>query len=85
MEEKRAVEETEAEGKKNSAKKMRRQADGGLLQDPRFKDLFENPDFQIDKNADEFRLLHPAVSRLDKVREKRIQKQLAEQPAKVRR
>lgn len=26
-----------------------------LLQDSRFKALFENPDFQVDKNAEEYR------------------------------
>ncbi|XP_041978163.1 nucleolar protein 10 [Aricia agestis] len=37
-----------------------------LLKDDRFKALFENPDFEVDKEADEYRLLNPVLSRLDK-------------------
>ncbi|CAH0404794.1 unnamed protein product [Chilo suppressalis] len=37
-----------------------------LLKDDRFKAMFENPDFEVDKNADEYRLLNPVLSRLDK-------------------
>lgn len=41
-----------------------------LLQDDRFKALFENPDFEVDKNADEYRLLNPVLARLDKSKSK---------------
>uniref|UniRef100_A0A1E1VZW3 Uncharacterized protein n=1 Tax=Pectinophora gossypiella TaxID=13191 RepID=A0A1E1VZW3_PECGO len=37
-----------------------------LLKDDRFKALFENPDFEVDKSAEEYRLLNPVLSRLDK-------------------
>ncbi|XP_068621189.1 nucleolar protein 10 isoform X1 [Battus philenor] len=37
-----------------------------LLKDERFKELFENPDFEVDKEADEYRLLNPVLARLDK-------------------
>ncbi|CAH0725782.1 unnamed protein product, partial [Brenthis ino] len=37
-----------------------------LLKDDRFKALFENPDFEVDKDADEYRLLNPVLARLDK-------------------
>lgn len=59
-----------------------------LLEDNRFKDLFENPDFEIDKNAEEYRLLNPVVSRLDKAKQKELKKQLAStgefEPVEVR-
>ncbi|CAH2104703.1 unnamed protein product [Euphydryas editha] len=41
-----------------------------LLQDDRFKALFENPDFEVDKSADEYRLLNPVLARLDKSKSK---------------
>lgn len=37
-----------------------------LLKDSRFAKLFENPDFEVDKNAEEFRLINPVLSRVDK-------------------
>ena len=76
MEDNQAIEDLEAEGKKSKGEKIRK---ASLLKDTRFKALFENPDFEIDKAADEFRLLHPAVSRLDKAREKKVQKKVAEE------
>ncbi|CAG2064081.1 unnamed protein product, partial [Timema podura] len=50
-----------------------------LLKDDRFKMLFENPDFQVDKNAEEFRLLNPVLSKLDKSRKKELKKQVLQQ------
>ncbi|XP_067007575.2 nucleolar protein 10 isoform X2 [Anabrus simplex] len=50
-----------------------------LLKDDRFKALFQNPDFEVDKNSEEYRLLNPVVSRLDKNRKKELKKQIAEQ------
>ncbi|KAI8427818.1 hypothetical protein MSG28_002214 [Choristoneura fumiferana] len=41
-----------------------------LLKDNRFKAMFENPDFEVDKSAEEFRLLNPVLSRLDKDKSK---------------
>lgn len=37
-----------------------------ILQDSRFKALFENPDFEVDKNTEEYRLLNPVLSKLNK-------------------
>ncbi|XP_061378229.1 nucleolar protein 10 [Danaus plexippus] len=37
-----------------------------LLKDDRFKALFENPDFEVDREADEYRLLNPVLARFDK-------------------
>lgn len=50
-----------------------------LLEDNRFKALFENPDFEVDKNADEYRLLNPVLSRLDKSKAKELKKKLVAQ------
>ncbi|XP_047544697.1 nucleolar protein 10 [Vanessa atalanta] len=41
-----------------------------LLKDDRFKALFENPDFEVDKGADEYRLLNPVLARLEKNKSK---------------
>ncbi|XP_057375399.1 nucleolar protein 10-like isoform X1 [Daphnia carinata] len=75
MEDTKAVDDAEAVGKKSAAKLLMK---SNILNDSRFKDLFVNPNFQIDKSSEEFRLLNPAVSRLDKIREKRIKKALVE-------
>lgn len=37
-----------------------------LLNDPRFKDLFENPEFAVDETTREYALLHPSVSAQDR-------------------
>jgi len=71
-EEAQSVSEKESPGgKKVKAGKV---VPANLLQDLRFKDLFENPAFQIDKNADEFRLMNLLVSKLDQNRDKQIKK-----------
>lgn len=49
-----------------------------LLQDDRFKGMFENPDFEVDKSTAEYRLLNPVLTRLDKTRAKKLK---AEQEA----
>jgi len=35
--------------------KKKKKTGGDLLKDDRFKALFENPDFEVDINADEYR------------------------------
>ena len=49
-------EEAEGEGEKESEKDA-----PNLLNDPRFKALFENPDFQVDETTREYALLNPSV------------------------
>lgn len=56
-------------------KKKKDTADS-LLNDSRFKGLFENPDFEVDKNTDEYRLLNPVLSRLDNAKKKELKKKL---------
>ncbi|XP_012256477.1 nucleolar protein 10 [Athalia rosae] len=59
----------------NNAKKKKK-ATPNLLKDNRFKALFDNPDFEVDRNAEEFRLLNPVISQLDKSRRIELKKKL---------
>ena len=36
--------------------------EGGVMEDPRFKEVFENPDFEVDEQSREFALLNPATA-----------------------
>jgi ribosome biogenesis protein ENP2 len=54
--------------------KKKRSKEENLLDDNRFSALFENPDFEVDKQADEYRLLAPVVTRLDKSKVKKLKK-----------
>lgn len=45
-----------------------------LLKDDRFGALFKNPDFEVDKNADEYKMLTPVLSRLDKGRVRELKR-----------
>ncbi|XP_076220571.1 nucleolar protein 10 lethal (2) 34Fd [Nomia melanderi] len=60
--------ESNAKKKKNAS---------NILKDDRFKALFSNPDFQVDTNSEEYSLLNPVISRLDKTRAKKLEAQLA--------
>lgn len=42
--------------------------------------MFENPDYQVDEQSEEYRLLNPIVSKVGQRRRERLQ-QLAEQEA----
>lgn len=52
----------------------KRPAKANLLQDDRFKALFSNPEFQVDKNADEYKMLTPVLSRLEKGKVKELKR-----------
>ena len=41
-----------------------------LLKDDRFSAMFSNPDFQIDTESPEYKLINPVVSKLDKAKKK---------------
>ncbi len=45
-----------------------------LLDDNRFSAMFENPEFEIDKDADEYKMLTPVLSRLDKSKLKELKR-----------
>ncbi|XP_067213552.1 nucleolar protein 10 [Linepithema humile] len=62
-----------------NAKNKKKQASSNLLNDERFNALFSNPDFQVDKNSEEYALLNPVISQLDKSKAKKLQQQLAQQ------
>lgn len=54
----------------------KRKKTSNLLADDRFKALFNNPDFEVDKNADEYKMLTPVLSRLDKNKTKELKKKV---------
>lgn len=47
-----------------------------LLEDTRFKAMFENADFAVHKDAEEYRLLAPVLNRLDKSKAKELKKRV---------
>lgn len=49
-----------------------------LLRDDRFKAMFENPDFEVDKETEEYRLLKPLLVQLDKSKLKKLEKKYKE-------
>uniref|UniRef100_A0A672HS61 Nucleolar protein 10 n=1 Tax=Salarias fasciatus TaxID=181472 RepID=A0A672HS61_SALFA len=51
-----------------------------LLGDDRFKVMFENPDYQVDEQSEDFRLLNPIISRVGQKRKKKL-RLLAQQAA----
>ena len=44
-----------------AAKKGKSTEEGGVLVDPRFKELFEDPEYEVDEQSREFALLNPAT------------------------
>ncbi|XP_053315482.1 nucleolar protein 10 [Spea bombifrons] len=60
-------EEEEQIRQKKKQKKM-----PNILTDDRFKVMFENPDFQVDDQSEEYRLLNPLVSKINEKRKKKL-------------
>lgn len=54
-----------------------------LLQDSRFSSMFTNPDFQVDPESEEYRLLNPVVSKLDKTLRKKQEREALKQFTEV--
>lgn len=50
-----------------------------ILGDDRFKVMFENPEYQVDEQSEEFRLLNPIVSKVGKKRIKKLRLMAAAQ------
>ncbi|KAK2091964.1 Nucleolar protein 10 [Saguinus oedipus] len=69
----------EEEEKQKSAWKKKVKSLPNILTDDRFKVMFENPDFQVDEESEEFRLLNPLVSKISEKRKKKLR--LLEQQA----
>ena len=47
-----------------------------LLEDERFSNLFKKPEFEIDQNAEEYRLAYPHLSRMDNKKKKKEREKL---------
>lgn len=48
------------------------QALPSILGDDRFKVMFENPDYQVDEQSEDYRLLNPIVSKVAQKRKKKL-------------
>ncbi|KAK3777638.1 hypothetical protein RRG08_021752 [Elysia crispata] len=64
----------EEEARKANPRKRENKTVSSLLKDDRFSAIFTNPDFEIDPESEEFRLINPVMSKLDKARQKREEK-----------
>ncbi|XP_004870017.1 nucleolar protein 10 isoform X1 [Heterocephalus glaber] len=62
----------EEEEKQKSTWKRKAKSLPNILTDDRFKVMFENPDFQVDEESEEFRLLNPLVSKISEKRKKKL-------------
>ncbi|XP_011363426.1 nucleolar protein 10 isoform X2 [Pteropus vampyrus] len=62
----------EEEEKQKSTWKKKVKSLPNILTDDRFKVMFENPDFQVDEESEEFRLLNPLVSKMSEKRKKKL-------------
>lgn len=54
-----------------------------ILGDERFKVMFENPEYQVDEQSEEFRLLNPIVSNVGKKRSKKLRQMAATQQVRL--
>lgn len=55
-----------------------RKKSANLLNDGRFKAMFTNPEFEVDKNAEEYKMLTPVLSRLQKGKVKELKRKVVE-------
>uniref|UniRef100_A0A3Q1I510 Nucleolar protein 10 n=1 Tax=Anabas testudineus TaxID=64144 RepID=A0A3Q1I510_ANATE len=63
-----------------ASRKKKGKALPSILGDDRFKVMFENPEYQVDEQSEEFRLLNPIVSKVGQKRKKKL-RLLAQQAA----
>nr|XP_012135821.1 PREDICTED: nucleolar protein 10 [Megachile rotundata] len=63
--------------------KKKKTNSSALLKDERFKQLFTNPDFQVDTNSEEYSLLNPVVSQLHKSKTAKLKTKAMEQTMEV--
>ncbi|OAD57878.1 Nucleolar protein 10 [Eufriesea mexicana] len=68
----------------NETNVKKRKKNSSLLTDERFKQLFINPDFQVDKNSEEYSLLNPVISQLSKDKAKKLKAKIIEEEMKER-
>ena len=57
----------------DKARRKARLIQSNPTEDDRFKALFSNPEFQIDDTSEEYRLLNPLVSKMDRQQRKRTE------------
>ncbi|NWH28329.1 NOL10 protein, partial [Grus americana] len=62
----------EEEEEQQVTRKRKQKTLPSLLKDDRFKVMFENPDFQVDEQSEEFRLLNPLVSKISEKRKRKL-------------
>uniref|UniRef100_A0A3Q3GIC0 Nucleolar protein 10 n=1 Tax=Labrus bergylta TaxID=56723 RepID=A0A3Q3GIC0_9LABR len=74
------MEEGDDELELTGARKKKGKALPTILGDDRFKVMFENPDYQVDEQSEDFRLLNPIVSKVGQKRKKKL-RLLAKQAA----
>ncbi|XP_046873038.1 nucleolar protein 10 [Hypomesus transpacificus] len=55
-----------------AARKKKGKVVPSILSDNRFQVMFENPDYQVDEQSEEFRLLNPIVSKVGQNRRKKL-------------
>ncbi|XP_043496596.1 nucleolar protein 10 [Polistes fuscatus] len=67
----------EEEANPNTKKKKKTTVN--ILKDDRFKALFNNPDFQVDTNSEEYALLNPVISQLEKSKAKKLKAAIEQQ------
>lgn len=58
-----------------SGKGVKKQGAASLLADDRFKDMFTDDRFQVDKDEDVYKLINPVLSKLDSDKVRRLEKQ----------
>uniref|UniRef100_V5I4W3 Putative nucleolar protein 10 n=1 Tax=Ixodes ricinus TaxID=34613 RepID=V5I4W3_IXORI len=73
----RKLQEAAEDGEPDGKPKSKPASGSGLLEDARFKAIFENPDFEVDPASDEYRLLQPVVTSLEKRTKKKAEKMAA--------
>ncbi|XP_077991295.1 nucleolar protein 10-like [Glandiceps talaboti] len=59
------------EDQNKDRKQKKKKALPNLLQDDRFAAMFKNPDFQVDTQSDQYKLLNPLVAKIEKQKEKK--------------
>ncbi|XP_043275576.1 nucleolar protein 10 [Venturia canescens] len=69
---------------KNKKKKTAAIMANNILKDDRFKALFSNPDFQVNKDSEEYSLLNPVISQLDKSRSKKLREIVVQDEKRTR-
>lgn len=60
LEESATADGVDLTGDKTSSKESKKDRAMDMLADPRFKAVFENPEYEVDENSREFALLHPS-------------------------